>query len=331
MADAAVTVSELVRVAAERIAASGSGSARLDAELLLGQTLGIDRTGVLAHPDAPVGPGRAPGVRGGGRAPRARRAGRVHPGLPRVPRARVRDGLARADPAPETELLVDAAIEEIVARLTVTPRLPGAPALRVVDVGTGTGAIGVSVLAALRRRKMADQVMVIAIDVSEDALQLARENAVGHGVADRMVFVAADLLPYHVEPPYAVVCANLPYVPTGDLPTLSPELAFEPQAALDGGPDGLDVVRRLIDRLPKVTEADGIALLEIGAEQGDAVAAARWPSACPAPGARSCPTSPAGRGWSASSCRPRERGRPIAADEGPATRHPARGRVSRSA
>ena len=83
-----------------------------------------------------------------------------------------------------------------------------------MDVGTGTGAIAISLLAALRRRKMDDQVLVIAVDVSAEALQLARENAVGHGVADRMVFVAADLLPYHVEPPYAVVCANLPYVPT---------------------------------------------------------------------------------------------------------------------
>ena len=272
MADAAVTVSELVRVAAERIAASGSGSARLDAELLLGQTLGIDRTGVLAHPDAPVGPDARQAFEVA-----VERRERGEP-VAYIRGFREFHGLAFATdsraliPRPETELLVDAAIDEIVARLTATPRLPGAPALRVVDVGTGTGAIAVSVLAALRRRKMADQVMVIAIDVSEEALQLARENAVGHGVADRMVFVAADLLPYHVEPPYAVVCANLPYVPTDELPKLAPELAYEPQAALDGGPDGLDVVRRLLDRLPNVTEVDGIALLEIGAEQGDAVA-----------------------------------------------------------
>ena len=273
MADAAVTVSELVRVAAERISASGSGSARLDAELLLAQTLGIDRAGVLAHPDAPVGPDARQAFEVA-----VKRRERGEP-VAYIRGFREFHGLAFATdsraliPRPETELLVDAAIDEIVARLTATPRLPGAPALRVVDVGTGTGAIAVSVLAALRRRKMADQVMVIAIDVSEEALQLARENAVGHGVADRMVFVTADLLPHHVEPPYAVVCANLPYVPTGDLPALSPELAYEPQAALDGGPDGLDVLRRLLDRLTEITEPDGIALLEIGAEQGEAVAA----------------------------------------------------------
>ena len=120
-------------------------------------------------------------------------------------------------PRPETEHLVDAAVEEVAARLAGTPRASGAPALRVADVGTGTGAIAVSLLAALRRRRMADEVLVIAIDVSEDALQLARENAVGHGVADRIVFVAADLLPYHVDPPYTIVCANLPYVPSGEI------------------------------------------------------------------------------------------------------------------
>ena len=271
MPDAAITVSELVRTATERLAASGSDSARLDAELLLGQTLGIDRAGILAYPDAPVGAD----ARQSFDAAVARRE-RGEP-VAYIRGFREFHGLAIATdaraliPRPETELLVDAAITEIVNRLTAAPRPPGAPTLRVVDVGTGTGAIAVSVLDTLRRRQMAEQVTVIAIDVSEDALQLARENAVGHGVADRMVFVEADLLPYHVEPPYAVVCANLPYVPSGELPDLAPDLAFEPQSALDGGPDGLDVMRRLLDRLPDVTESDGVALLEIGADQGDAI------------------------------------------------------------
>ncbi len=139
-------------------------------------------------------------------------------------------------------------------------------------MGTGTGAIAVSLLAALRRRRMADEVLVIAIDVSEDALQLARENAVGHGVADRIVFVAADLLPYHVDPPYTIVCANLPYVPSGEIAGLARELSFEPALALDGGPDGLDVVRRLLDALPRTLAPDGVAFLEIGAGHGEAIA-----------------------------------------------------------
>jgi release factor glutamine methyltransferase len=183
-------------------------------------------------------------------------------------------------PRPETELLVDAAIDDIVRRLTAHPRPAGTPALRVADVGTGTGAIAIALIVALRRRRMADQVLVIAIDASDAALDLARENAVGHAVADRIVFVAADLIPHHVEPPYALVCANLPYIPTADLERLAPELGFEPRQALDGGPDGLDVIRRLMDHLPTSLAADGTALLEIGADQGDAIrneAAVRLP------------------------------------------------------
>ena len=216
MADAASTVSDLVRLATERIAASGSGSARLDAELLLGQTLG---DGPDRHPRPPGRPrrgGRAPGVRGRRRAARAWRAGRLHPRLPGVPRARLRDRLARPDPASRD----GAARRRRAGRgqraaCRQRPGPTGRPRSGSSTSGTGTGAIAISLLAALRRRKMDEQVLVIAVDVSAEALQLARENAVGHGVADRMVFVAADLLPYHVEPPYAVVCANLPYVPTG--------------------------------------------------------------------------------------------------------------------
>ena len=145
--------------------------------------------------------------------------------------------------------------------------------MRVADVGTGSGAIAVALLAALRRKRMDTEVLVIAVDGSEQALELARENAVGHGVADRVVFVEADLLPHHVDPPYALVCANLPYVPTRQLPDLEPEIAWEPRHALDGGPDGLDLVRRLLDRLPDTLAGDGVALLEIGSDQGQAIVA----------------------------------------------------------
>jgi release factor glutamine methyltransferase len=120
---------------------------------------------------------------------------------------------------------------------------------------------------------MDEHVTVIAVDLWPDALDLARENAVGHGVADRMRFREADLVPVG-DVPYDVICANLPYVATGELDGLAKDLAFEPRAALDGGPDGLDVIRRLLERLPSVLEAEGVALLEIGASQGEAIGAA---------------------------------------------------------
>lgn len=269
-----MTVGELLASGTERLRAAGSESPRLDAELLLGHALGLDRTAVIAHRDAPVGPDAA----GTYEALLRRREARE-------PVAYIRGfrefhGLAFATdpraliPRPETELLVDTAIAEIAARLTARPRPPGSPELRVADIGTGSGAIAVSIVVALRKRRMDGAVLVIATDASEDALELAKENAVGHAAADRIVFLHADLLPAHVEPPYAVICANLPYVATDDIAELEPELAYEPRLAFDGGPDGLDVIRAFLDRLPEVLAPGGTALLEIGADEELALLAA---------------------------------------------------------
>ncbi|MCJ7712543.1 MAG: peptide chain release factor N(5)-glutamine methyltransferase [Chloroflexi bacterium] len=269
----APTVSDLVRRAADRLTASGSSSPRLDAELLLGFALGVDRVGVLAHQDA-AAPAGAAAVFEGYVARRERgepvayiRGFREFHGLAVAtdPRALI--------PRPETELLVDEALAAITTRLTAAPRSTTSPPLRIADVGTGSGAIAVALIRALRKRRMDAHVTVVAVDISADALDLARENAVGHGVADRMHFREADLLPVG-DAPYAVICANLPYVASGSLAGLAPELGFEPHGALDGGPDGLDVIRRLLERLPGLLEPDGVALLEIGADQGGSIVAA---------------------------------------------------------
>jgi release factor glutamine methyltransferase len=276
MSDAASTtrtVASLVRAAAERLAADGSESARLDAELLLGFALNVDRVGVLAHGEAPVPDGAAAAFegyvarRGAGEPVAYIRGFREFHGLAIAtdPRALI--------PRPETEQLVDLAVAEVASRLTTVPRAADTPALRVADVGTGSGAIAVAIVAALRKRHMDGHVSVTAVDVSPDALDLARENAVGHGVADRMRFREGDLLE-RGDVRYALVCANLPYVATGDLAALTPDLAHEPRLALDGGADGLDVIRRLLDGLAEVLEPDGVAFLEIGAGHGALVAEA---------------------------------------------------------
>jgi release factor glutamine methyltransferase len=268
------TVGELLTGAVERLRASGATSPRLDAELLLGDAVGAGRTAVIAHPDVPVGIDAEAAFE---RALARREAGEP---VAYIRQLREFRGLAfHVDPRvlvprPETELLVELAEREIVARLTAAPRASGAPALRVADIGTGSGAIAVALVAALRRRRMADEVLVIATDASEDALDVARVNAVSHGVADRMMFFAADIAPPHVDPPYAVVVANLPYIRSADLESLPREVRFEPRLALDGGDDGLDLIRRLLDALRTILRPDGVALLEIGADQGDAVEAA---------------------------------------------------------
>jgi release factor glutamine methyltransferase len=269
-----MTVGDLLVAATERLRLAGSESPRLDAELLLGHALGLDRTAVIAHHGAPVGAIATGAFEAALQRREAREPVAYIRGFREFHGLAFQTDARALIPRPETELLVDTAVAEVVARLTASPRAPGAPELRIADIGTGSGAIAVSLVAALRKRKMDGEVLVIATDASEDALQLAKENAVGHAVADRIVFVHADLLPANVDPPYAVICANLPYVATEDIDELEPELAYEPRLAFDGGADGLDVIRGFLDRLPEVLVPGGTALLEIGADEEMALLAA---------------------------------------------------------
>ena len=123
----------------------------------------------------------------------------------------------------------------------------------------------------LRRLRALDAVEILATDVSPEALGLARENAVGHAVADGVLFAEADLLPEGDLGRFEVVLANLPYVRTDVIATLPRATSFEPIIALDGGPDGLAVIDRLLGLLPDALASDGVALLEIGADQGEAI------------------------------------------------------------
>jgi release factor glutamine methyltransferase len=264
------TVEELLRAGIERLRAAGSESPRLDAELLLGHAIGADRTVIAAYPEALVGDGSAE---------------RFEADLVRrekgEPVAYIRGfkefhGQAFATdaraliPRPETEVLVELALAEVIGRLAAAPRPAGTPPLRIVDVGTGAGTIAVGLAVALRRRNAAQEVEILATDISGDAVALALENAVGQSVADRVTFAEADLIP-DASGPFDLLLANLPYIPSADVPTLPVAASFEPVVALDGGPDGLSIIRRLLDRLPEVLAPGGVALLEIGSDQEQGV------------------------------------------------------------
>ena len=121
--------------------------------------------------------------------------------------------------------------------------------IRIVDVGTGSGAVAVALTVVLRKHGVRDEFMVLATELSPEALDLARENAVGHATADRVRFLEADLLPPYIETPFDLILANLPYVRSDVVPTLPVAASFEPRMALDGGPDGLAVIRQLLERL----------------------------------------------------------------------------------
>ena len=182
-------------------------------------------------------------------------------------------------PRPETERLVEAGRSAVMARLGAPGRGRDPAPVRIVDVGTGSGAIIVASpwSCGAGRSNLATDVTLVATDASPDALELARENAVGHAVADVIEFVEADLLPPAPPDgggPIDVVLANLPYVRSDAIAGLPIAASFEPVIALDGGPDGLDVIRRLLGLLPDALADDGVALLEIGADQGSAAPAA---------------------------------------------------------
>jgi release factor glutamine methyltransferase len=279
------TIGDCVADATGRLREAGSESARLDAELLLGWAIGADRTSIVAQRDAPVGADALARFEAA-----VERRGRGEP-VAYIRGIKEFHGLAFAVdargliPRPETEALVDAAVAEVMARLAARggeagggPGAGGDP-VRVADVGTGSGAIAVAIAVELRRRRvtMGRNVTIAATDISPDALDLARENAVGHAAADGMRFIEADLLPPVLPDggaPLDVILANLPYVRSDAIAGLPIAASFEPRLALDGGADGLDVVRALLERLPEALAADGVALLEIGADQGEGAPAA---------------------------------------------------------
>jgi release factor glutamine methyltransferase len=269
----AATVGGLLRDAAVRLTESGSETPRLDAEVLLGHVLRVDRATLLAGPEASVG---AEAAREFERLVERRSSGEPVSYIRGIkefygvaftvdPRALI--------PRPETETLVDLAVALIGTMLTAHPRSPDDP-LRVWDVGTGSGAIAVAIAIHNRRRGYSSDVRLRATDASADALALAIENAVVHGVADVIDFRQADLAYGAESEPVDLLLANLPYIPTDTLPTLPKAVSFEPASALDGGPDGLALIRRLIEQLASALREGGVSLLEIGSDQADAARAA---------------------------------------------------------
>ncbi len=228
-----------------------SPSARLDAGRLLEFVLGRDAAWLLAHGDAALSEREA-----------ARYADAVARRARGVPVAYIigsvgfygRSFAVTPDvlvPRPESELLIDLVLEH----LRRGNRAAAAP--RVLDVGTGSGALAITLALEL------PEATVSAVDISLPSLAVARANAATLGVAERVAFFAGDLS--DAVPPgtrYDAIVANLPYVPTPALAPAPDPTAFEPRLALDGGPDGLDVYRRFLAHAPGRLAARGLLLME---------------------------------------------------------------------
>lgn len=165
-------------------------------------------------------------------------------------------GPATLDPRPDTETLVDAAIELV----------QDCPAPRILDLGTGSGAI---LLALLHRLPKATGV---GTDISEDALSVAERNAARHALADRAAFRRSNWLAA-VDGRFDLVVSNPPYIPQCDLSLLEPEVGrFDPPAALDGGADGLDAYRAIAGSVANVLNSGAWVAVEVGAGQAETVA-----------------------------------------------------------
>ena len=156
-------------------------------------------------------------------------------------------------PRPETEGLVEHALFMALMGMESTE-------LTIADVGTGSGAIAINLAIHLPAAK------IFAVDLTDEVLDVASYNIRAHGVSDRVSLAIGDLLDA-VPEPVDLIVANLPYIPTDRMPTLQPEVQKEPALALDGGPDGLDLVRRLLTQAEDKLKDHGIILLELDPEQ----------------------------------------------------------------
>ncbi len=265
------SLGEAIVDAAARLRASGSPTPRLDAEVLLAFHLGRDRAWLLARPEEPLADPPAFDELIVRRA-RGEPVAYIR-GFKEWHSLRMRTDPRALIPRPETELLADAAIAEIASRLD------GGARVAAREVATGSGAVAIAIALQLGDAIDAGRLTLVASDISADALALAAENLDAHGVRSRIRLVQADLLPADAEPRPDVVIANLPYVSSAEVDERRGSLGFEPRVALDGGPDGLDLLRRLLHDLPAKTAEGASTFLEIGVDQASTIEALAPPGA----------------------------------------------------
>ena len=263
MADAVWTIARLLTWTTDFFREHDIENPRLDAEVLLSAVLGKDRMYLYVHFDEPLEPAELAQFRvsvkeRAARMPLAYVLGRREfMGLDfRV----THDTLI---PRPDTEVLVQCAVDFLRARAE-----NGADDLRIADVGTGTGAIALSVL------HYTEETCADAVDISPAAAAVARENAEALGLLERIEIQVGDLLTPLAGRSYDMILSNPPYIPSADIAGLMPEVrSYEPHLALDGGTDGLDIYRRLTAEAPALLKAGGGIAVEVGIGEAHDVAA----------------------------------------------------------
>jgi release factor glutamine methyltransferase len=260
LAAATPTLALLRQTLAENFRKAGIDSAETDARLLIAHALGIDRSEFVANGTRTLNARELQAVD----ALAARR-------LRREPVSRILGRKefwslmlevtpAVLDPRPDTETVVEAALDAVGGGRRMER-------LRILDIGTGSGALLLALLSEL------PNAVGTGTDISTAALAVARGNAERHSLASRCTFVACDIAA-GVAGPFDLIVSNPPYVAHGQIATLAPEVRdYDPAVALDGGSDGLDGYRAIAADARRLLAPDGRLIVELGAGQEDAVRA----------------------------------------------------------
>jgi release factor glutamine methyltransferase len=253
-ADTVLALRDVLAEAAQRLADAGVAEPRLDARLLVGAALGLSREAMMAHPERSVSARERDAVdalvkRRAAREPVARILGTrefwslnftVTP--------------ATLEPRPDSETVIEAALDAFPDRDA---------ALTVLDLCTGSGCLLLALLSEF------PNATGVGVDVSSDAVDAASANAARLGFGARARFVCDDWA-QSLGTPFDCILANPPYIPSSDLAGLAPEVAYDPHAALDGGPDGLSGIESVVDAIQRLLHPQGRAFVEIGAGQSEA-------------------------------------------------------------
>jgi release factor glutamine methyltransferase len=257
MNEAPKTVKDILTSGTEYLQSKQVENAALICEMLLSRLLGCPRLELSLNYSTKLSEKKVEAMRRG-----IRRAAQHEPVQYILGEAGFMNHTFKCDkraliPRPETELLVTMMLD--------TPSIWQNDSPRIVDVGTGSGCIALSLAAARPKAK------VLAIDISDNAIALAKENASKLGLSERTIFVNADLADIVEPESIDAIAANLPYIASETCDTLPLCVReYEPRSALDGGPDGLDVIRSVVADAAFILKSGARIFLEIGESQGRA-------------------------------------------------------------
>lgn len=234
----------------------GVENPRLDAEVLLSHILGRDRLYLYVHFDQPLEGGELAAFRAAVKKRAMRLPVAYITGVKEFMGLDFKVTPAVLIPRPDTEILVETALK----------RLATFDSPKLLDIGTGSGAICISMLVNLPSAK------AVTVDISPEAILVAKENGEKHGVAKRLTFCQGDLFHPVVGQVFTAILSNPPYIPEVDMTTLTPEVRQEPDLALVGGKDGLDFYRRIIHEGANYLAPGGFIAMEVGIGQAQEVA-----------------------------------------------------------